>query len=172
MQSRRSVNSDVRRPLRLSMFGKEVHQRCASSSSATSFRSTVFSPAQAGTSWPCRSTTASQTTTRNASERPTLLLLGRKSYEGFRSYWPAIAEDVTQPSLARRKQKPRIGAETTNTEIIVRMVEAGMGVSVIPLMPGGVVTRGRRVKVRNLDDQMKPLEVGVLARKGERPCSW
>jgi dihydrofolate reductase len=29
------------------------------------------------------------------------LLLGRKSYEGFRSYWPAIAEDVTQPAVER-----------------------------------------------------------------------
>jgi dihydrofolate reductase len=29
------------------------------------------------------------------------LLLGRKSYEAFRSYWPAIAEDTTQPALER-----------------------------------------------------------------------
>lgn len=29
------------------------------------------------------------------------LLLGHKSYEGFRSYWPAIAEDVTQPAVER-----------------------------------------------------------------------
>ena len=29
------------------------------------------------------------------------LLLGRKSYEGFRSYWPAIAEDVSQPAVER-----------------------------------------------------------------------
>lgn len=29
------------------------------------------------------------------------LLLGRKSYAGFRSYWPAIADDVTQPALER-----------------------------------------------------------------------
>jgi dihydrofolate reductase len=29
------------------------------------------------------------------------LLLGRKSYEGFRSYWPAIAEDVNQPAVER-----------------------------------------------------------------------
>jgi dihydrofolate reductase len=29
------------------------------------------------------------------------LLLGRKSYEGFRSYWPAIAEDVNQPPVER-----------------------------------------------------------------------
>jgi len=29
------------------------------------------------------------------------LLLGRKSYEGFRSYWPSIAEDMTQPAVER-----------------------------------------------------------------------
>lgn len=29
------------------------------------------------------------------------LLLGRKSYEGFRAYWPAIAEDVSQPAVER-----------------------------------------------------------------------
>ena len=29
------------------------------------------------------------------------LLLGRKTYEVFRSYWPAIAEDVNQPALER-----------------------------------------------------------------------
>ena len=39
---------------------------------------------------------------------------------------------------------PRIEMETTNTEIIVRMVEAGLGVSVVPLMPDGSVTRGAR----------------------------
>src|SRR6187455_11815 len=29
------------------------------------------------------------------------LLLGRTSYEGFRSYWPAIADDESQPALER-----------------------------------------------------------------------
>jgi hypothetical protein len=29
------------------------------------------------------------------------LLLGLKSYEGFRSYWPAIAEDESQPAVER-----------------------------------------------------------------------
>jgi len=29
------------------------------------------------------------------------LLLGRTSYEGFRSYWPAIAGDMSQPAVER-----------------------------------------------------------------------
>ena len=29
------------------------------------------------------------------------LLLGRKSFEDFRTYWPAIAEDVSQPAVER-----------------------------------------------------------------------
>ena len=48
---------------------------------------------------------------------------------------------------------PHIEMETTNTEIIVRMVEAGLGVSIVPLLPSGMVTRGRRVGVRSLGRQ-------------------
>jgi len=29
------------------------------------------------------------------------LLLGRTSYEGFRSYWPTVAEDMSQPAVER-----------------------------------------------------------------------
>ncbi|HEX8914479.1 MAG TPA: LysR substrate-binding domain-containing protein [Humisphaera sp.] len=63
---------------------------------------------------------------------------------------------------------PAVALETTNTEIIVRMVEAGLGVSVVPLMPGGAVTRGRRVAVVPLADPIRPIRSGVLLRKGER----
>ncbi|MBI3855694.1 MAG: LysR family transcriptional regulator [Planctomycetes bacterium] len=61
----------------------------------------------------------------------------------------------------------RVDMETTNTEIIVRMVEAGLGVSIVPLMPSGVVTRGRRIGVRSLGDQIRPIHSGVLVRRGE-----
>src|SRR4029077_15420729 len=37
---------------------------------------------------------------------------------------------------------PRVEMETTNTEIIVRMVEAGLGVSVLAPVPRGGGTRG------------------------------
>jgi DNA-binding transcriptional LysR family regulator len=61
--------------------------------------------------------------------------------------------------------------ETTNTEIVVRMVEAGLGVSIVPLMPSGVVTRGRRVASRSLGKLIRPIHSGILRRRGERPSS-
>lgn len=63
---------------------------------------------------------------------------------------------------------PRVDMETTNTEIIVRMVGAGLGVSIVPLMPGGAVTRGRHVGIRSLGKQIRPIHSGILLRRGER----
>jgi DNA-binding transcriptional LysR family regulator len=63
---------------------------------------------------------------------------------------------------------PRVEMETTNTEIIVRMVEAGLGVSIVPLMPSGVVTRGHRVGARGLGKSIRPIHSGILVRRGER----
>ncbi len=63
---------------------------------------------------------------------------------------------------------PRVDMETTNTEIIVRMVEAGLGVSIVPLMPGGAVTRGHRVGVRPLAEHIRPIHSGILTRRAER----
>ncbi len=62
---------------------------------------------------------------------------------------------------------PRVEMETTNTEIIVRMVEAGLGLSIVPLMPDGAVTRGRRVSQRSLAGQIAPIHSGILLRRGE-----
>jgi DNA-binding transcriptional LysR family regulator len=66
-----------------------------------------------------------------------------------------------------RGLSPRVEMETTNTEIIVRMVEAGLGVSIVPLMPDGVVTRGHRVGVRSLGGLIRPIQSGILVRRGE-----
>jgi DNA-binding transcriptional LysR family regulator len=63
---------------------------------------------------------------------------------------------------------PRVDMETTNTEIIVRMVEAGLGVSIVPLMPDGAVTRSRRVGQRSLAGRIAPIHSGILLRRGER----
>jgi len=62
---------------------------------------------------------------------------------------------------------PRVEMETTTTEIIVRMVEGGLGVSLVPLMPDGSVSRGRRVGVRSLAGQVRPIHSGVLTRRGD-----
>jgi DNA-binding transcriptional LysR family regulator len=66
-----------------------------------------------------------------------------------------------------RGLSPRVDMETTNTEIIVRMVEAGLGASIVPLMPGGEVTRGRKVGTRSLAGQIAPIHSGILLRRGE-----
>jgi DNA-binding transcriptional LysR family regulator len=65
-----------------------------------------------------------------------------------------------------RGLSPRIALETTNTEIVVRMVEAGLGLALVPLMPDGSVTRGHRVGVRLLPGQVRPIHSGVLLRRG------
>jgi DNA-binding transcriptional LysR family regulator len=71
---------------------------------------------------------------------------------------------------AFRKQNlaPRVEMEVTNTDLIVRMVEAGLGVSIVPLHASGAVTRGRRVGVRPLKEQVRAIDSGILTRKGER----
>src|SRR5262245_48539298 len=62
---------------------------------------------------------------------------------------------------------PRVDMETTNTEIIVRMVEAGLGVSIVPLLPSGAVTRGHKVAARSLGKLIRPIHSGILVRRGE-----
>jgi DNA-binding transcriptional LysR family regulator len=66
---------------------------------------------------------------------------------------------------------PRVALETTSTETVVSMVEAGLGLSIVPLLPGGAVTRGRRVDVWALAAPIRPIHSGVLLRKGETPAT-
>ncbi|MBW3538860.1 MAG: LysR family transcriptional regulator [Planctomycetes bacterium] len=70
----------------------------------------------------------------------------------------------------RAGASPRIEMEMTNTQVIVRMVEAGLGVSIVPLLPGGAVTRGVKVGVRRLGRQIEPIRSGILTRRGETPA--
>jgi len=64
---------------------------------------------------------------------------------------------------------PRVALETTSTETIVSMVESGLGVSVVPLMPNGAVTRGRKVDVFPIADPIRPIHSGILLRRAEKP---
>ena len=62
----------------------------------------------------------------------------------------------------------RVALETTSTETIVSMVEAGLGISIVPLLPSGAVTRGRRVQTRPLGGLVRPIHSGVLMRRGDK----
>jgi DNA-binding transcriptional LysR family regulator len=64
---------------------------------------------------------------------------------------------------------PRVDMEATTTGIVVKMVEAGLGVSLVPLMANGAVTRGVRVGSRALAGQIQPIHSGILVRRGEKP---
>jgi len=75
-----------------------------------------------------------------------------------------VAEAFQRLDLA-----PHVEIEATNTDLIVRMVEAGLGVGVVPLHPSGAVTRGRRVIVQSLGRQVRPIDSGVLLRRGDQP---
>jgi DNA-binding transcriptional LysR family regulator len=66
---------------------------------------------------------------------------------------------------------PRVALETTSTETIVSMVEAGLGISIVPLLPSGAITRGRDVQVRLVTDPIRPIDSGVLMRRGETPSA-
>lgn len=70
-------------------------------------------------------------------------------------------------ALQRQGLSPRIEMEATNTDLIVRMVEAGLGVAAVPLHSSGAVTRGRRLGIRDLGKQIRPIDSGLLTRKGE-----
>jgi DNA-binding transcriptional LysR family regulator len=74
-----------------------------------------------------------------------------------------VAEAFQRLSLA-----PHVEMEATNTDLIVRMVEAGLGVAVVPLHPSGAVTRGRRVTIHTLGRQVRPIDSGILVRRREQ----
>lgn len=70
---------------------------------------------------------------------------------------------------AFRKQSlsPHVEMEVTNTDLMVRLVEAGLGIALVPLHPSGAVTKGRRVGFRPLKKQVRRIDSGFLTRKGE-----
>lgn len=64
---------------------------------------------------------------------------------------------------------PQVALETTSTETVVSMVEAGLGIAIVPLLPTGAVTRGRNVEIRPIVESIRPIHSGVLLRRREKP---
>ena len=75
-----------------------------------------------------------------------------------------VAEAFQRLDLA-----PQSEIEATNTDLLVRMVEAGLGIAVVPPHPSGAVTRGRHVVVHGLGRQVRPIDSGILLRRNEQP---
>jgi DNA-binding transcriptional LysR family regulator len=69
-----------------------------------------------------------------------------------------------------RSLTPRVDMEATTTGIVVKMVEAGLGISLVPLMPNGAVTRDVKVGARPLPGWIRPIHSGILTRRGEKPA--
>lgn len=70
-------------------------------------------------------------------------------------------------AFAQQGIAPHVEIEATNTDLIVRMVEARLGLGIVPLYPSGEVTRGRKVAAKDLGSQVRPILSGVLTRRGE-----
>jgi DNA-binding transcriptional LysR family regulator len=79
----------------------------------------------------------------------------------------SLSHQLVLEAFHRCSLSPKIGIETSNSDLIVRIVEAGLGIGVVPWLESGIVTQGRKVDHRNLGDQIRPLDMGVLTRKGE-----
>jgi DNA-binding transcriptional LysR family regulator len=62
----------------------------------------------------------------------------------------------------------RVALETTSTETIVSMVQAGLGVSIVPLLSNGLVTRRRRVEVWPLVDSIRSIHSGIYGDEATR----
>ena len=72
-------------------------------------------------------------------------------------------------AFSRCALTPHIVMEATSTQIVVRMVEAGLGIAVVPLLPSGVVTRGVNVGYVPLSDEIRSIDTCILSRKGASP---
>jgi DNA-binding transcriptional LysR family regulator len=70
-------------------------------------------------------------------------------------------------AFQRQDLAPHVELEATTTDLVVRMVEAGLGVALVPLLPSGAVTAGRRVHLLKPLDAVRPIDSGLLFRKHE-----
>jgi len=60
--------------------------------------------------------------------------------------------------------EPQVALQATTTALIVQMVEAGLGVSVLPLLPSGRVTANRALTVVPLSDPIEAIDSGIFMR--------
>jgi DNA-binding transcriptional LysR family regulator len=71
-------------------------------------------------------------------------------------------------AFARESLQPRIEMEATTTDLLVQMVEADLGIAIVPLLPDDSVTKGLKVAIKSLGNQIRPIDSDILTRKNER----
>lgn len=60
--------------------------------------------------------------------------------------------------------EPQVALQATTTALIVQMVEAGLGVAVLPLLPSGCVTAGRALAVVPVSERIEAIDSGIFMR--------
>lgn len=68
-------------------------------------------------------------------------------------------------SFVRVGFEPTVAYQATTTALIVQMVEAGLGVAIVPLLPSGRVTAGRAVRALPLVERLEPIATGTFRRR-------
>lgn len=71
-------------------------------------------------------------------------------------------------AFQKARVTPRVEMEATTTDLVVRMVAAGLGVAIVPLLPSGAVTRGHDVHIRKIVEAVRPIDSGLLLRRGDK----
>lgn len=59
---------------------------------------------------------------------------------------------------------PRIAMEVTSTPAAIRMVDAGLGLAIVPAPAWGVVENGARTGQTTLSDSIRAIEIAILTR--------
>lgn len=58
--------------------------------------------------------------------------------------------------------QPKIGMQATTTAIILQMIEAGLGVSILPLLPCGRTTADKALKVIPISEPIQSIQSGIF----------
>lgn len=60
---------------------------------------------------------------------------------------------------------PRTAIEVTTTQMLLNLVEEGIGASIIPVLQDSTILRGRQIGEAAISDGIRPVEYGILSRK-------
>lgn len=68
-------------------------------------------------------------------------------------------------ALHQKSITPKVVAEVTTTQMVINLVESGIGTAIIPITRPSTIFRGRRVGQVAISDAIRPIEFSILTRK-------